>query len=207
MDHLVTFTLLTLTSFFTLINPLGAMPIFLSLTNNWAYSEKRAVARKSIVVSFIILMLFAISGQILFRFFNITVDSFKIVGGMIFFNMGFKMLNAEYKSTKATIDERSHDIAITPLAIPMITGPGAITNAIVLMEEAYSIEMKVILLVGIAVVLLAAYLILINSIRILEIIGDTGNNVMMRLMGMIVMVIAVEFILAGIRPFIDSFLL
>lgn len=206
MDTLLSFALLTLTSFFTLINPLGAMPIFLSLTSGWEYKEKKAIAIKAIFVSFILLLLFAISGQVLFRFFNITVDSFKIVGGVIFFNMGFKMLNAQYKSDPEKLKQKVNDIAVTPLAIPMITGPGAITNAIVLMEDAHTLEMKIILLVGIAVILLATYLILINSIRILKFMGDTGNNVMMRLMGMIVMVIAVEFILAGIRPFIISFI-
>jgi multiple antibiotic resistance protein len=150
-------------------------------------------------------MAFAISGQLLFNFFGISVNSLRIVGGIIFFMMGMDMLQARLGQVKIKDSEvKSYvaDISITPLAIPMICGPGAITNSIVLMEDASTISKKIILFVTIIVVLYVTYLVLYSSSRIIKILGQTGNNVMMRLMGLIVMVIAVEFFFSGLKPII-----
>lgn len=207
MDDLLTFGLLCLTSFFTLINPLGTMPIFLTMTTDLSERERRFTAKKASLVSFIIIICFALSGQLLFKFFGISVNSFKIVGGVIFFMMGMDMLQARLSAVKIKKNEVKNyvnDISITPLAIPMICGPGAITNAIVLMEDASSISKIVILLVSIAVVVLTTYIILLSSSKIIKVIGQTGINVMMRLMGLIVMVIAVEFFFSGLKPIIHD---
>ncbi|WP_339920403.1 MarC family protein [uncultured Flavobacterium sp.] len=207
MDDLITFGLLCLTSFFTLINPLGTMPIFLTMTTDLSERERRFTAKKASLVSFIIIICFALSGQLLFKFFGISVNSFKIVGGVIFFMMGMDMLQARLSAVKIKKNEVKNyvnDISITPLAIPMICGPGAITNAIVLMEDASSISKIVILLVSIAVVVLTTYIILLSSSKIIKVIGQTGINVMMRLMGLIVMVIAVEFFFSGLKPIIHD---
>ena len=91
---------------------------------------------------------------------------------------------------------------MTPLAIPMICGPGALTNAIVMMEDANSIEKKAVLIFAVLIVILLTYIILYSSSRIIKILGETGINVMMRLMGLIVMVIAVEFFFSGLKPII-----
>jgi len=117
--------------------------------------------------------------------------------------MGMDMLQARLVTVKIKESEiRSYvnDISITPLAIPMITGPGAITTSIVLMEQAVTVEMKVVLVLVIVLVLLATYLILLSSSKIITLLGETGNNVLMRLMGLIVMVIAVEFFFSGLKP-------
>ncbi|CAM3018044.1 MarC family protein [Flavobacterium frigoris] len=207
MDDLITFGLLCLTSFFTLINPLGTMPIFLTMTTDLSEQERRFTAKKASLVSFIIIICFALSGQLLFKFFGISVNSFKIVGGVIFFMMGMDMLQARLSTVKIKKNEVKNyvnDISITPLAIPMICGPGAITNAIVLMEDASSMSKIVILLVSIAVVVLTTYIILLSSSKIIKLIGQTGINVMMRLMGLIVMVIAVEFFFSGLKPIIHD---
>ncbi|SEA40334.1 multiple antibiotic resistance protein [Flavobacterium gillisiae] len=207
MDDLITFGLLCLTSFFTLINPLGTMPIFLTMTTDLSEQERRFTAKKASLVSFIIIICFALSGQLLFKFFGISVNSFKIVGGVIFFMMGMDMLQARLSAVKIKKNEVKNyvnDISITPLAIPMICGPGAITNAIVLMEDASSISKIVILLVSIAAVVLTTYIILLSSSKIIKVIGQTGINVMMRLMGLIVMVIAVEFFFSGLKPIIHD---
>ena len=203
----MTFGLLCLTSFFTLINPLGTMPIFLTMTTDLTEQERRVTAKKASLVSFVIIICFALSGQLLFKFFGISVNSFKIVGGVIFFMMGMDMLQARLSAVKIKKNEVKNyvnDISITPLAIPMICGPGAITNAIVLMEDASSMSKIVILLVSIAVVVLTTYIILLSSSKIIKVIGQTGINVMMRLMGLIVMVIAVEFFFSGLKPIIHD---
>ncbi len=205
MDIYFGIFLLGVTSFFTLINPLGVMPIFISLTSNLDKKQRAVTAKKAIVVSFIILILFAISGQLLFKFFGISVNSLKIVGGVIFFMMGMDMLQARLSRIEVKDDEVKKyvtDISITPLAIPMICGPGAITNAIVLMEDMNGFAEQGILLLSIFVVMVLTYIILLSSSKIIKTIGETGNAVLMRLMGLIVMVIAVEFFFAGLKPIV-----
>lgn len=203
MNDLFGFAFLCFSSFFTLINPFGVMPVFASLTSQLDDTERRKVAVKSCVVAASIVIAFALSGQMLFKFFGISVDSLRIVGGVIFFILGMDMLQArlsEVKVKKSEVTGYVRDISITPLAIPMMCGPGAITNGIVLMQDAHSWEMKITLIGVVVFVLFLTFLILMASGRLLKLIGETGNNVMMRLMGLIVMVIAVEFIYTGSKP-------
>ena len=205
MNELLAFGLLSLTSFFTLINPLGTMPIFMTMTKDLDQQDRTKIAKKASIVSFITIVIFAFSGQLLFNFFGISVNSFRIVGGVIFFLMGMDMLQArlgKVKIKESEIKTYVNDISITPLAIPMISGPGALTNAIVMMEDADSIEKKGMLIFTILLVIILTYVILYSSSRIIKVLGETGNNVMMRLMGLIVMVIAVEFFFSGLKPII-----
>lgn len=205
MNELITFALLSFTSFFTLINPLGSMPVFMTMTADLKQEHRVRTAKKATVVAFIVIVAFAFSGQLLFNFFGISVNSFRIVGGVIFFIMGMDMLQARIGKVKikdSEIKTYVNDISITPLAIPMICGPGAITNAIVLMEDATTIGMKVVLIFTLLLVMLLTYLVYYSSSRIIKVLGETGNNVMMRLMGLIVMVIAVEFFFSGLKPIV-----
>jgi len=209
MNEYWTFGLLAVTSFFTLINPLGVMPIFMTITGDLNAEQRKKTARKATIVSFFTLVAFAFSGQLLFQFFGISVNSLKIVGGVIFFIMGQDMLQARLSKIKVSdseITEYVNDVSITPLAIPMICGPGAITNGIVLMEEAGSVESKLILVGAILLTCLLTYIILWSSSRIINFLGDTGNKILMRLMGLIVMVIAVEFFFSGLRPIVQEML-
>lgn len=207
MDTYLTFAILVFTSFFTLINPLGTMPIFMSMTASLSDQKRKNTAKKASIIAFFTIIAFAFSGQILFKFFGISVNSFRIVGGVIFFAMGWDMLQARLGSIKHTEDENKinayvNDISVTPLAIPMICGPGAITNAIILMESSDTVIKKVILITVIFLVLLLTYFILRGASKITDRLGETGNKVMMRLMGLIVMVIAVEFFFSGLKPII-----
>ncbi len=205
MPEMITIFLLYFTSFFTLINPLGSMPIFLTMTAELSEKEKRRTARKANLVAFITIIVFAASGQFLFNFFGISVNSLRIVGGVLFFMIGNDMLQArlvQVKLKESEVKSYVNDVSITPLAIPLICGPGAITNAIVLMEDSPTIEKKLILLASIFAVILINYLVLYASSTITRLLGPTANNVMMRLMGLIVMVIAVEFFFSGLKPII-----
>ena len=207
MTDLYTFAILVFTAFFTIINPLGTMPIFMTMTSTLSNKRRKQTAKKATIVAFLTIIAFAFSGQILFNFFGISVNSFRIVGGVIFFTMGWDMLQARLGTLKHTEDEEKidayvDDISITPLAIPMICGPGAITNAIILMEDSQDVTHKTILIAVIAFVLLLTYLILIGASKITDKLGETGNKVMMRLMGLIVMVIAVEFFFSGLKPIV-----
>lgn len=205
MNELLSFALLSLTSFFTLINPLGTMPVFMSMTADLSAEERNHTAKKASIVSLFTIIAFALTGQLLFRFFGISVNSFRVVGGVIFFIMGMDMLKARLGQVKIKDEEVKKyitDISITPLAIPMICGPGAITNAIVLMEDATTFMHKVILITSIMLIMALTYLILYSSSKLMKFLGETGVNVMMRIMGLIVMVIAVEFFFSGLKPII-----
>ncbi|MGL4227282.1 MAG: MarC family protein [Tannerellaceae bacterium] len=207
MNEILSFALLCLTSFFTLTNPLGTMPIFMTMTMELNDTDRQRIAKKACIVAFVTLLVFAFSGQLLFKFFGISVDSFRVAGGIIFFTIGMDMLQAritKVKVSESEIKNYSNDISVTPLAIPLICGPGAITNSIVLMEAATTIWLKVTLIVCISLVLLFCYFILRSSSTIIKFLGETGNNVLMRLMGLIVMVIAVEFFFSGLRPILQS---
>jgi len=209
MTEIITFGLLCLTSFFTLINPLGTMPVFMSMTASLSDTQRKNTAKKASIIALFTIIAFAFTGQLLFKFFGISVNSFRVVGGVIFFIMGMDMLQARLGHVKIKDDEvKSYitDISITPLAIPMICGPGAITNSIVLMEDATTFAKKVMLIFCIGLILALTYFILYSSSKLIKLLGQTGINVMMRIMGLIVMVIAVEFFFSGLKPIIIDIL-
>jgi len=205
MNDALAFGLLCFTSFFTLINPLSTMPVFMTMTAGLSEKERNRTAKKATIVALITIIIFALSGQLLFKFFGISVNSFRVVGGVIFFIMGMDMLQARLGQVKIKDSEVKtyvNDISVTPLAIPMICGPGAITNSIVMMEDASTLTRKIILFSTILLVMFITYIIFYSSSRIIKMLGQTGINVMMRLMGLIVMVIAVEFFFSGLKPII-----
>ena len=209
MEDLLPFALLCFTSFFTLTNPLGTMPVFLTMTNGMNDHERKAIVRRATIVSFITVMVFTFSGQFLFKFFGISSNGFRIAGGFIIFKIGFDMLQARYSNAKLKEEEvktYADDISITPLAIPMLCGPGAIANAIMLMDDASTFTLKGTLIGIIALVYFITFLILQASTRLVRILGGTGNNVMMRLMGLILMVIAVECFVSGLKPILIDIL-
>ena len=203
MDTIIPYALLCFTSFFTLTNPLGTMPVFLTMTNGLSDDERKHIIKRATIVSVVILIAFTLCGQFLFKFFGISTNGFRIAAGFIILKIGYDMLQARYSSAKLKDDEIKayvNDISITHLSIPMLCGPGAIANGIILMSDATTWELKATLIITIIVVYVISYVILRLSTRLVRIIGETGNNVMMRLMGLILMVIAVECFVGGIKP-------
>ncbi|MCI9042607.1 MAG: NAAT family transporter [Muribaculaceae bacterium] len=207
MESLLPFAFICLTSFFTLTNPLGTMPVFLSMTQGLSQEERTRIVRRATILSFLILIGFTICGQLLFTLFGISANGFRIAAGFIILKIGFDMLQAKYSNTKLKEEEvkvYADDISITPLSIPMLCGPGAIANAIMLMEDASTISLKITLIASIALIYTLTYFILRFSTKLDRMLGETGNNVMMRLMGLILMVIAVECFVAGLRPILSE---
>ena len=203
METILPFALLCFTSFFTLTNPLGTMPVFLTMTNGLSDAERKRIIKRATITSFLILMGFTFCGQFLFKFFGISTNGFRIAAGIIILKIGYDMLQARYSNAKLKEDEikaYANDISITPLSIPMLCGPGAIANGIILMSDASDWALKSTLIGVIALVYILTYIILRLSTRLVRIMGETGNNVMMRLMGLILMVIAVECFVGGLKP-------
>ena len=203
METLIPFALLCFTSFFTLTNPLGTMPVFLTMTKGIDEESRKHIVQRATIISFLILISFTFCGQFLFKFFGISTNGFRIAAGIIILKIGYDMLQARYTNTKLKDEEiktYANDISITPLSIPMLCGPGAIANGIILMDDADTWSLKITLVSVIAIVYILTYVILRLSTRLVKLMGETGNNVMMRLMGLILMVIAVECFVGGIKP-------
>lgn len=197
--------LYTFTSFLTIINPLSLIPVFLTMTAPLTRPERRMTALKATLTAFLVMLFFGFFGKFIFDFFNISTNGLRVVGGILFFIIGFDMLQARFSSIKLRsedVKEYISDISITPLGIPMIAGPGAITNSVILMDKARSTEEKLILVGVMLLVSLNTLLTLLLAGSIKRLMGDTGNKVMMRLMGLIVMVIAVELFFDGLQPFV-----
>ena len=209
METVFPFALLCFTSLFTITSPLSTMPVFLTMTQSLDEKERRAVAIRATLEACCALLLFVLAGQFLFKFFGISTNGFRIVGGIIIFRIGFDMLQAKYTPMnlrKEEIKEYANDVSVAPLGIPLLCGPGAIANAIVLMQEAHSFEMKTALIVAIVLVYVVTFCLLRWAGQLVKFIGETGNNDMMRLMGLILMVIAVECFVSGARPILTEIL-
>lgn len=198
-------SLLLITSLFTMINPLGVVPLYLNLTDDFKPLEKRKVILLACLSAFVALTVFAILGQVIFSFFGISTHGLRVVGGVLFFVMGYEMLRGRTvpkRLDNETDEEFGRDIAITPLGIPMICGPGAITMVILFMQDAGGMIERGLVVLAIALICAVTALILIAGEKIMALLGQVGSRVLMRLMGLIVMLIAVEFFFAGLEHYV-----
>jgi multiple antibiotic resistance protein len=209
MNSLFEFTVIAFTSLFTMMNPLGVIPVYISLTSHLEPKAAKKVAYKAVLTSLVVLIFFAIAGKFIFDFFAITIHSLRVVGGIIFFIAGYDMLQARLNRTKSREDEHfedAKDVAISPLGIPLIAGPGAITVSIVLYNDAVDISQKLILFAVITLLLIIMLTSLLAGRKVMKFLGENGNKVLMRIMGLIVMVIAVEFLFSGLTPLVRKML-
>lgn len=210
MNALLAFWLLCLTSLFTMINPIGVIPVYMALVRDLEPASAQRVALKAVFFAFIILVIFALGGNAIFHFFNIRIDSLKVVGGVLFFILGFDMLQVRMdrpRKPEETLSQFIDDIAITPLAIPFICGPGAITMVILLYRDAAGLAHQAVFFLALALVVTLTGIILLGGRKVLGALGTSGTKVMMRIMGLIVMVIAVEFFFSGLTPIVREMLL
>ncbi len=209
-NPLVEFALLAFVSIFTMVNPVGVIPVYTAMTGNMEGRAARRVAVRAVLMALATLLLFALTGHFIFLFFGISVNSLRVVGGIIFFIMGYELLQARLTRTQfddETIHEYITDVSITPLGIPVICGPGAIASVIILMDQAASLYESAIVIGSIILILGITLALLLGASRVMKLIGENGNKVMMRLMGLIVMVIAVEFFFSGLRPILREILM
>ena len=173
------------------------------MTERFPQKEKINIAKKGSLTAFITLILFSILGSVIFNFFGITIEAFQIMGGILFFRNGLRMLDSKIGRSRTTPaeqeeSEESDDIAVSPIGIPLIAGPGAITAAMLLSSQTPQIYSYFTLIFSIFFVLSLVYLILRNGDVLLELLGTTGIRIIQRLMGLILMVIAVQFIINGV---------
>mgnify|MGYP001411856503 FL=1 len=202
-QHEIQFFIFCLTTLFTLINPIGISPILIIMTERFSKKEKINIAQKGSLTAFITLILFSLLGSVIFNFFGITIEAFQIMGGILFFRNGLRMLDSKIGRSRTTPaeqeeSEESDDIAVSPIGIPLIAGPGAITAAMLLSSQTPQLYSYFTLIFSIFFVLSLVYLILRNGDVILKLLGTTGIRIIQRLMGLILMVIAVQFVINGV---------
>jgi len=198
----LTFGLVAFTSLLAIYNPLSAVPIFVALTADESTRERRQTAVAGVLASVVVLLAFAIAGRVILGFFGITTEAFQIAGGVIFFGVGSDMLQAKrarVKTTKKEQEEASirERVGVIPLGLPTLTGPGAIVTVIALMGQASSVLQTTLVYVAIVLVGLVTLPLLLLSPALIKALGRTGLNVVIRLMGLLVMVIGVQFVIDG----------
>jgi multiple antibiotic resistance protein len=196
-----------LAAIISVTNPIGVIPIFITLTAESTRPEKRATAQRTSLAFACVLILILFAGEPLLSFFGITVSSFKAGGGIIILLMAISMVHAKVSRVKQTVEEAEDaedkkSIAIVPLCIPLLAGPGAMSTVIVYSHLDSSIAHRLLLAGGIVIVTLCVWLCLTTAPYIARFLGRTGMNVVTRIMGLILAAIGVEFIASG---FIEMF--
>lgn len=187
-----------------IINPFGAIPLFISMTADESLSQRRKTINLVAVGVTIILLVALFFGQLLLQFFGITIDSFRVGGGILVLLMAIAMLHAKTSLIRQT-DEEAHEsieresVAIVPLAMPLLAGPGAISTVILAAHKSTGVAHYMIISLGIVLLSLVVWGVLRLSPWIASHIGATGINIFTRIMGLILTAIAVEFIAAGIK--------
>lgn len=206
MSGAVSLLFASFTSLFSVANPTAVMPLFISLTESYSDEERRSTARWTSIYMFLILIVFLLSGTIILSFFGISIAGIRIAGGLIIMRAAYSMLNPDKTGRKLTeedeIDARNkNDISFSPLAMPMLSGPGSIAVVIGFASQATTMADYIIHGVSISLVVLIAYGVLRLSPMILRHMGTIGMNIMTRMMGFIALAISVQFILSGISLF------
>jgi multiple antibiotic resistance protein len=211
VHDIVAYALVAIPSLLVIINPLMVTSVFITLTGSYPPEARRQVARKTSIIAFAVLLAFAVSGSLLFKFFSITIGAFQIAGGIILFSVALGMLHAQPPRMKHTPEELAEamsreDIAVVPLAIPMTSGPGAITTVIVLASEARSAPNLIVLFVALVVAIATLWVMLRNAARVGRFLGPSGLNITTRLMGLILATVAVQFVIHGVESVLPEIL-
>jgi multiple antibiotic resistance protein len=196
-------------SLLAIVEPLGAIPVFLTLTAAYSQNKQLRVARRAAMSGFLILLSALVAGKLLLEIFGISLSSLRVAGGIMFLVMGIQLVISEpVKITNSEISEAENlsDVAVVPLALPILSGPGAMGAVILLGDKGNPlIQMpKVGLIIGI--VMFLSYLCFRLANPIGKKLGITGLNILNRISGLIVLAIGVEFILAGVNQIWKSFL-
>lgn len=202
------FALVALSAVFFVIDPLANVPIFLSITANHTAAQKRRVALRAAFAAWIILCIFAVTGGLIFTLFGISLGAFKIAGGIMLMLMSIDMMRAHTSPTKTTDEEQTEsrardDIAIFPLAIPMLAGPGAIATVMVFMSRAQWQPLPTVgVFMAVTLTCIAAWLFMRSAASAERLLPKTLLRALERIMGLLLASVAVEFVASGVADMI-----
>ncbi len=192
-------------SLISIIDPLGAIPLLLSLTRSRGAVEMKQIARTTTIACAVALICFALAGSAILDFFHISVPAFRASGGILILLMAVQMMQGgDARRAKQSTAEQAEaaekeNIAVVPLAIPLLVGPGAMSTAVLLSREAATMHLKVMLLGAIIVTIAVTWISLRTSDLLRRVLGETGIRIASRIMGLILAAIAVQFIADGMR--------
>ncbi|MBF8150616.1 MarC family protein [Winogradskyella sp. F6397] len=199
MDNLITFSITVFTGFFAITNPISNMTVFLSLTQGDDRKTKQDINKRANIIAFIIVTVFILLGKFIFELFNISIPAFKITGGILIFFIGFEMLQSKKSNVKniKNVDE-DENIAISPLAIPILAGPGTIVTA---MNFVANVEpLKIFLVIAIfGSMSIITYFTFSLSSYVVKIVGNNVISVIGKLMGLIIAIIGTGMVIQGIK--------
>lgn len=203
MANLGQFALVTLTAILFIVDPIAVIPTYLVITRDQTTGQRAITARRACIAAGLILIAFALGGTLIFRIFGITIEAFRIAGGLILWVVAMDMLHGERRTqeSRPEIAEGAvkEDVAVTPLAMPMLAGPGAISTIIVLAGQAQAVGEKIVVLAAIVATMAISLVVLRVGERVVLRMGQTGIRVMTRIMGLLLAAIAVQFVLTGVR--------
>lgn len=203
MEDFAQFALITFTSVLFIVDPVAALPSYLAITQNETPAERRRTALRATVAMAILLIVFAAAGRWIFQAFGITLPAFRIAGGLILWFVAIDMLRAQ-RNTQESGEELAEgqakdDVALTPLAIPILAGPGAISTVMVLAGQAKSLAHGAVVYGAILLTALLSYVTLALGERLVKLLGSTGIRVMTRIMGLLLAAVATQFVVTGIK--------
>jgi len=198
----VRFSVLALSSIFFLVDPFAALPTFLAVTTGSDADRRKRIARKASLTALIFLSAFAVAGQYIFKMFGITLPAFEIAGGVILLLIGLDMLEAKRSATQEASGDTEaaaskEDAGIVPLGIPMLAGPGAIASVMVLVGQAQTRWQMAAILGSIFITAAICYFVLGNSDRVARALGETGIRILVRIMGLLLVALAVQYFVNG----------
>jgi multiple antibiotic resistance protein len=205
LKDILQFSFVALSSIFFIVDPVATIPSFLVMTTEDSEEKRRQAARHAAWTCFLVLTVFSLAGTLIFKLFSITPPAFKIAGGLILFLVAMDMLQARRSGTQEVTEERlegaaKEEIGVTPLGIPMLAGPGAISTVMVLIGQSKNWWQAIPVFAAIAITAIASYFLLAGANRVRRFLGETGIRILMRLMGLVLTAIAVQFVMNG---FID----
>ncbi|MCT4648511.1 MAG: MarC family protein [Carboxylicivirga sp.] len=198
MNELLTYSLTVFTGFFAIMNPIANMPVFLGLVEGEDEQSKRRIAKTSVLTAFIIVTAFVILGKYIFELFGITIPAFKITGGILIFYVGFEMLMSQKSKVHSTGKQVDDSIAISPLAIPILAGPGTIVTAMNFVTDASFLHIGIVIAIF-ALMILLTYVAFILSNIIVKKLGHNLIAVVAKLMGLILAIIGADMLIEGIK--------
>ncbi len=225
------YALLSLSSLFAVVDPLGCIPFFSGQTAGMSRKRKRRILWRALLVSLFVLLAFTYAGSTLLHTFGITIDAFRIAGGVILFGIGLDMLQSRPRRWHTGLDQAAravaaerraalpdpaldpsldpaldpdHDPSVTPLAIPLIAGPASITAVMVLQAGAPGVPGAVVVGGSVVLILLLTGAILLAADTVLRRLGATGMKIVEKLMGLLLTVIAVQLVMNGVGPFVSG---
>jgi len=197
MEHL-DFALRAFTALLAVIDPLAILPVFIAVTADQNKAQRNKTARLSTFYAFLLLVLFILVGRIILELFNISLDAFKVAGGLLLLLIGLEMVQSRmslvaHPNVKEFAEAiKAEDVALMPLAMPMISGPGAITTAMTIVAGEFSVIHTLISLTAAALVLAITYLLLVSADKVSARIGSNGIGILTRLMGLLLIAYAVQ---------------